>query len=648
MTFFQSFQAFLFRLRDFYGFLIPADRLRDCLICAENVCDVEEVCYRVQSLVCENQEQIETFQSLFAQTFLGKHPPATSGGEEKKPGQGSGQNKKKEKTPEQRLGEITQETGARKRKIEGLYSEIEKLEKALEKDDTEEHKAARGQMERAKEELETLKSSVSKAREDYDTALSHAIPDMDNPALMQQIQKIDDIVKELEEKGAFSLNGTKEDGDRLKKELNRLKQSLQQPSWQSLVKLCEDASMDFARAVRNANAPSGTFTSALALASAISVLQQVAKKAISKETQNEMKEAKKRNTEARKAADAKQQEYSELRLKVSAVESAKANQRSALMDRRNRVTQEENNLQRLQAEEASIQAKIEQQRRSESEIVQKPRSIYHREEFLGGIHAVQTTEEVEELMQTNLTSMSPAEKAKILSYIRTNARVFRQTLRRKGATAQHRRVDVKRTVRAASKTNGEPVVIKYKASKKSHAKVMILVDLSGSCRSAASMALYFMALMDEAFPGGCRKFAFVKDLVPVDQYFHDRTVDDGIQTVQNNVPTRGVYSNYGQTIHRLKEEYSGTFSKDTTVIVLGDARNNKFSSQAEDLKYIADRTKRVIWLNTDPVYNWNQGDSVIGEYANAGAEVYPVSTAGELLDFLSGLTEATALGQKKK
>lgn len=219
MTFFQSFQAFLFRLRDFYGFLIPADRLRDCLICAENVCDVEEVCYRVQSLVCENQEQIETFQSLFAQTFLGKHPPATSGGEEKKPGQGSGQNKKKEKTPEQRLGEITQETGARKRKIEGLYSEIEKLEKALEKDDTEEHKAARGQMERAKEELETLKSSVSKAREDYDTALSHAIPDMDNPALMQQIQKIDDIVKELEEKGAFSLNGTKEDGDRLKKEL---------------------------------------------------------------------------------------------------------------------------------------------------------------------------------------------------------------------------------------------------------------------------------------------------------------------------------------------------------------------------------------------------------------------------------------------
>ena len=158
--------------------------------------------------------------------------------------------------------------------------------------------------------------------------------------------------------------------------------------------------------------------------------------------------------------------------------------------------------------------------------------------------------------------------------LRTNARIFRQTLRRKSATPRRKQVDIKATMRLAGRTNGEPLKIKYKEPKKSHANVVILTDISGSCRKVSELALYFMVMMENTFPGGCRKFVFVNSLVPVDRQFRDRGPDEGVQAVMGTVPTRGIYSDYGVTIQALRQEYGGAIRRDTTVIIIGDARNN--------------------------------------------------------------------------
>ena len=52
--------------------------------------------------------------------------------------------------------------------------------------------------------------------------------------------------------------------------------------------------------------------------------------------------------------------------------------------------------------------------------------------------------------------------------------------------------------------------------------------------------------------------AFVNHLVSVDKYFRDKSVGEGVDTVLQSVPTRGIYSNYGKTIHELREEIGGT------------------------------------------------------------------------------------------
>ena len=82
------------------------------------------------------------------------------------------------------------------------------------------------------------------------------------------------------------------------------------------------------------------------------------------------------------------------------------------------------------------------------------------------------------------------------------------------------------------------------------------------------------------------------------------------------------------------KEIAGSIHSDTTVIIIGDARNNSLRAYDEDLQYIANRAANVFWLETDEPEKWDQGDSIIGLYEKAGANVYHVATAGDLINFL--------------
>lgn len=121
--------------------------------------------------------------------------------------------------------------------------------------------------------------------------------------------------------------------------------------------------------------------------------------------------------------------------------------------------------------------------------------------------------------------------------------------------------------------------------------------------------------------------------------FRDKGPDEGVQAVIDKVPARGIYSDYGRTIETLRHEYGGLFHRDTTLIILGDARNNSRPAHAEDLKYIADRCGNVFWLNPDTPEKWGQGDSIIDIYEHAGAKAFTVQTVGDLMNFLSGLSQ---------
>ncbi|MCD8110978.1 MAG: VWA domain-containing protein [Clostridiales bacterium] len=597
MSFTETYEQFLYKLRDDYSFLIPVDRVRDCLVCADNITDVEEVCFRTQALVCKNEEQVRTFQSLFGQTFLDMTvlPPKSS------------------TSPEDELKQLISSSMKLQEQIAENESMIQKEEERLE----ENRKNLEEQQKRLGEEIEANQNSM-KAEAGYelelDSAKAAALPNVENEKLKPTLDKL----------RKHPLAGSKE----FDKICSKIMESLQSSDYKKELDKCADMAMKAASKMRNSGKDK-EFSQYLKLVTTIKEIQKTAQQTVGKAEKKALSESKKRASEANRRRKEAEKEIAELQSNIMNMERETRNAQR-------RITRKTNDIMRCQTQYEEKQRETERLNVSPS-IIQKASSSSHRAIFIGGINAVQTTSEIEKLMETNLRSMNASDKQKILSYIRTNAKVFRQTLRRKASSPQHRRIDVKGTVKAASKTNGEPFIIKYQKPKKSHAKVMILTDISGSCRSASTLALYFMAMMDEAFPGGCKKFAFVNNLNPVDRYFRDRSADDGVKTVLNTIPTRGVYSDYGKTIEEFREQYCGSFHKDTTVIILGDARNNKNDSHAEDLKWIADRVHKIYWLNTDDKNKWNQGDSVIAKYEDAGAQVFHMQKTGDLLKFLANL-----------
>jgi len=52
----------------------------------------------------------------------------------------------------------------------------------------------------------------------------------------------------------------------------------------------------------------------------------------------------------------------------------------------------------------------------------------------------------------------------------------------------------------------------------------------------------------------------------------------------------------------------------TTVLILGDARNNHGDAQVGVLNLLHQRSRRVVWLNPESRLLWGQGDSEMKRY----------------------------------
>ncbi|MFZ2391155.1 VWA domain-containing protein, partial [Rhodoferax sp.] len=77
----------------------------------------------------------------------------------------------------------------------------------------------------------------------------------------------------------------------------------------------------------------------------------------------------------------------------------------------------------------------------------------------------------------------------------------------------------------------------------------------------------------------------------------------------------GSGTDYGQTLLDIEEQLLDDIDRRTTVLILGDARNNRGEAQAQVMQMLYRRARRVIWLNPEPVSFWGLGDSEMKRYA---------------------------------
>ena len=107
-----------------------------------------------------------------------------------------------------------------------------------------------------------------------------------------------------------------------------------------------------------------------------------------------------------------------------------------------------------------------------------------------------------------------------------------------------------------------------------------------------------------------------------------------INEVLGMIPRSGQYSNYEKPITSFWDNYKSTINKESIVIMMGDARNNRNQSAEQEWKNITRRAKRTYWLNTDIREEWDCGDSIASTYARY-CPMYEVRTTKQLVSFIA-------------
>ena len=200
-------------------------------------------------------------------------------------------------------------------------------------------------------------------------------------------------------------------------------------------------------------------------------------------------------------------------------------------------------------------------------------------------------------------------------------------------------LDFRRTVRHSLSYGGVPAEPKFKYPKPSKPEIMVIADISGSVAAFARFTLHLVYALNNQF-SKVRSFVFIDGLDEVTDYFEG--VDDIAQAIHRVNTEADViwvdgHSDYGHAFEVFNERYGKDVGPKTTVMILGDARNNYHASQSWVIKEIEDKARKVFWLNPEPISYWDTGDSIVSESSDHCNGIFEVRNLKQLEAFVENL-----------
>jgi uncharacterized protein len=209
----------------------------------------------------------------------------------------------------------------------------------------------------------------------------------------------------------------------------------------------------------------------------------------------------------------------------------------------------------------------------------------------------------------------------------------KRRLRRRG------RLDVRRTVRRSLSSGGVPVDPAFRAVRASKPDLYVLADVSGSVIEFAKFTLALLQAMNQEF-AKLRSFAFVDGIDEVtgllDQGGHRMDLRGAFARAK--LVADDGHSDYGNVFRRFAERYGGDVDGRSTLIVMGDARNNYRDPGLEAFADLAGRSRRCYWLNPEPAGDWDTTDSIMSVYGPACDRVFEVRTLRQLTACVDEIT----------
>lgn len=231
------------------------------------------------------------------------------------------------------------------------------------------------------------------------------------------------------------------------------------------------------------------------------------------------------------------------------------------------------------------------------------------------------------------------EIAKIRHAINPLANKLAARLARRRRLGHKGGLDFRKTFRESLGYGGVPMALKFRSPRPSKPEIFIVADISGSVSSFARFALQLVYALSEQF-SKVRSFVFIDACDEVTAYFDAASsIEDALRDINTkaNVVHIDGHTDYGNALSQFEERYGRSINKKSTIIILGDARNNYHSSRAELLAKLRRNARALFWLNPEPSNYWNSGDSIISEYAKYCDSVVECRNLRQLEEFVDRL-----------
>jgi hypothetical protein len=194
------------------------------------------------------------------------------------------------------------------------------------------------------------------------------------------------------------------------------------------------------------------------------------------------------------------------------------------------------------------------------------------------------------------------------------ARRLRNVISIRRRRARRGKFDPNTTLRKNLQYGGVPFRIVFDRKRKDKPQVIVLCDVSDSVRNVSRFMLQFVYSLQDLY-SKVRSFIFVADVGEITKLFEDLDIHEAIETaLAGNIINVYAHSDFGRAFKSFHRDYLAAVNKRTTVIVLGDGRNNYNLPHEWVLKDVQQRAKRVIWLNPENRMTWGFGDSEMDRY----------------------------------
>lgn len=249
--------------------------------------------------------------------------------------------------------------------------------------------------------------------------------------------------------------------------------------------------------------------------------------------------------------------------------------------------------------ERSIRGALDFQRSQMDEGQIVPIETTGMDEWDAILYNMAKNQDTKELIFKDMIDIKEDEVRDAVVLIRRLARKLATRIgRRYKHSVKREAVDVRRSIRKSLRYGGVMMDLQYKRKRIQKPSIILITDVSGSMLKYSRFVIQLMLGLVEVLPN-MRGFAFADHLAKLDLR-HFEAEDFG------KIEGIGDGTNLNVSLLEFLQEYDKILNKKTVLVLLSDTKTVEYQEAAEKLRYIAGKTKEIIWLNPMEQSDWKR------------------------------------------